>query len=87
MNAIFSKKFIKQYNAAPDFIRQSFDARAAIFLLNKFDQTLNNHQLNGKLSNLRSINISGDWRALFEELGSGNVVFKAIGTHSQLYKK
>ncbi len=86
MNAKFSKKFIKQYNIAPDFIQQSFDAKVNIFLLDKFDLRLNNHQLSGKLKKLRSINISGDWRALFVELGNGDVIFEAIGTHSQLYK-
>ncbi len=86
MNAKFSKKFIKQYRAAPDSIQKSFDERLLIFLVDKFDQKLNNHRLSGKLNNSRSINISGDWRALFVELGNGDVIFKAIGTHSQLYK-
>lgn len=86
MNAKFSKKFIKQYHIAPDFIQRSFDERLSVFLFDKFDQRLNNHRLSGKLNNLRSINISGDWRAIFVELGNGDVIFKAIGTHSQLYK-
>ena len=86
MNATFSKKFIKQYGIAPEPIRQAFDERLEIFLSDNFDSRLNNHQLRGKLKGTRSINISGDWRALFQESQNGDVVFKAFGTHSQLYK-
>jgi mRNA-degrading endonuclease YafQ of YafQ-DinJ toxin-antitoxin module len=86
MNAKFSKKFIKQYNKAPNSVRRLFDEKLRIFLLDKFDLRLNNHLLKSKLEGLRSINVGGDWRALFEELQNGDVIFKAIGTHNQLYK-
>ncbi|MFH1192383.1 MAG: hypothetical protein V1655_02815 [bacterium] len=46
---------------------------------------LNNHPLSGKLNGLRSINVSGDCRAIFEEKLE-DIIFIAIGTHSQLYK-
>ena len=35
-------------------------------------------------SNYRSINISGDWRAVFEQ-NNDEVYFVTLGTHSQLY--
>jgi addiction module RelE/StbE family toxin len=87
MNVKFSKKFIKKYTAAPEPIKQTFNERMRIFSLDEFDQILNNHQLSGNLKNLRSINIGGDWRAIFEESDNGDIVFKTIGNHSQLYGK
>ncbi len=86
MNVKFSNKFIKLFDQSPESIKQLFDEKLQIFMLDKFDARLNNHQLSGKLKGLRSINVGGDWRALFEELPNGDVIFRVIGTHSQLYK-
>jgi addiction module RelE/StbE family toxin len=48
---------------------------------------LKNHYLIGQLKGYRSININGDWRAIFEELDNSQIAyFVAIGTHSQLYR-
>jgi len=83
----FSKKFSKQYNKAPAKIRKSFDKRLRLFLQDKFDSQLNNHQLIGKLKGHRSINISGDWRAVFREFNAGDLIyFDLLGAHNQLYK-
>jgi mRNA-degrading endonuclease YafQ of YafQ-DinJ toxin-antitoxin module len=86
MNVKFSSKFIKLYNKSPEPIKQFFDEKLQIFLIDKSDRRLHNHQLKGRLKKLRSINVSGDWRALFEELPNGDVIFEVIGTHSQLYE-
>jgi len=83
----YSEKFLKQQEKAPENVRKLFKERLRIFSGNKSDVILNNHQLKGRMKEFRSINISDDWRALFVELGNGDVLFKAIGTHSQLYKK
>lgn len=85
MSVKFSKRFVKQFDAVPTAIKQLFDNKLQIFLLNKFDLTLNNHQLKGKMKGLRSINLGGDWRVIFEEAQNGDITFKLIGTHSQLY--
>lgn len=51
------------------------------------DPKLNNHVLRGKLRGLRSINITGDWRAIFREYKKDKqILFDSLGTHSQLYK-
>jgi len=44
---------------------------------------LNNHPLDGIWIGCRSINITGDFRAVYEELGNDNFEFVAIGTHSE----
>ena len=82
----YSENFLKQQEKALEHVRILLKERIRIFSRDKFDGVLNNHKLMGKMKGLRSINIGGDWRALFVELSSGDVIFKAIGTHSQLYK-
>jgi len=83
----FSKKFGKQYDKAPAKIRKSFDKRLRLFLQDKFTPQINNHPLIGKFQGNRSINITGDWRAIFREFKSGQLIyFDLLGTHNQLYK-
>ncbi|KKQ26130.1 MAG: hypothetical protein US62_C0009G0016 [Candidatus Woesebacteria bacterium GW2011_GWA1_37_8] len=87
MKVKFSKKFGKNYDKAPFKIRKAFDSRLEQLLVDKFYPSLNNHALTGKYKGFRSINITGDWRAVFRELKSGEIVyFDLLGTHSKLYK-
>ena len=50
----------------------------------KFNRALNNHSVDGAYKNCRSINVSGDYRAIFEDCGE-TIIFITIGTHSALY--
>ena len=87
MNKItFSHHFKKLYCKAPLKIRQQFDRRLDIFIHNSFDPRLNNHALMGNLLGKRSINITGDWRAIYSISQEGIIIFELLGTHSQLYK-
>jgi addiction module RelE/StbE family toxin len=87
MKVKFSRKFSKQYLKAPIKIRKAFDRRLGVFMMDKFSPTLNNHKLTGKFQSHRSINVTGDWRAIFREYDSGKTVyFEVINTHSNLYK-
>lgn len=51
---------------------------------------LRNHPLRGNYRGYNSINITGDWRALFsidcDYANNIRIIFKLIGTHSQLYE-
>ncbi len=83
----FSKRFEKDLKKAPVKIRKAFRGRIEIYLTDKFNPILNNHALTGRLEGYRSINVTGDWRAIFRELESGEIVyFDFLGTHSQLYR-
>ena len=82
----FSKKFKKDLKKAPPQIRSAFKKRLAIFFDNKNDIMLNNHTLIGFYKGYRSINVTGDWRAIFREFENGEVIyFEILGTHSKLY--
>lgn len=86
----FTKKFIKQLQKAPLAVKTSFRNRLQQFKKDPFTSILNNHQLKGKLRVYRSINVTGDWRALYLENinkpGETVIIFSLLGTHSQLYK-
>jgi addiction module RelE/StbE family toxin len=87
MKVKFSKRFSKQYDKSPEKVKSAFGKRLTIFMRDKFHPLLNNHSLSGKYKNLRSISVTGDWRAIFQELRNGELIFfEFIGTHSQLYK-
>jgi len=84
MNIEYSQKFIKEFEKCPKNIKRAFVIRLEIFIKDDHSPILNNHSLSGKLKDFRSINISGDWRAVFEK-NENIVYFIAIGTHSKLY--
>lgn len=87
MQIEYSRRFVKELRKAPTKIQIAFRDRLEIFLENKFSPILNSHTLGGELRNCSSINITGDWRAVYEELENGEIVFFImLGTHSQLYK-
>ena len=87
MIIVFHKTFKKKYKKAPSKIRRQFDERLLLFEKNLFNPLLNNHPLTGKRSGEWSINITGDWRAVyvFDEK-KGAVIFIDIGTHPDLYE-
>ncbi len=81
----FSKKFEKHRAKTPKKIRQAFDNRLEMFIADRYNPTLRNHALTGKYAGHFSINITGDWRAIYRE--NEKIIFVAMGTHAQLYKK
>jgi addiction module RelE/StbE family toxin len=74
----YSKLKIKQKNIA--------EKRLSIFKKDEFNFILNNHSLLGKYRNYRSINISGNIRAIYKKIDEDSIIFTEIGTHSELYK-
>lgn len=86
----FSKKFGKNYERADAKIKSAFNSRLKLFLQDQFHPLLDNHSLTGKLKDFRSINITGDWRAIFSISSDTEknqiIIFEMLGTHSQLYK-
>lgn len=87
MTINYSKKFIKKFERCDIVIQKSFRQKLVLFIENKFHPQLNNHALTGKFSKFRSINITGDWRAIFIEYDNRETIFfEILGTHSELYK-
>lgn len=90
MQTNFAKKFKKQYEKADYKIKSAFDKKIELFLQDPFYPLLNNHVLTGQYSGKRSINVTGDWRAIFSEIENEEeekvVIFELLDTHSNLYK-
>lgn len=84
MRVTYKKQFDKDFKKLPLKVKEQFYERLDLFLQNKFDKTLNNHSVEKSFPNCRSINISGDYRAIFQEQ-EGVSIFITIGTHSDLY--
>ncbi|KKU90728.1 hypothetical protein A2702_02860 [Candidatus Amesbacteria bacterium RIFCSPHIGHO2_01_FULL_48_75] len=86
MQIDFAERFIKQLRKAPKSVQKSARERIEIFASDRFHPLLNNHVLSGKYQGYRSINITGDWRAVFRMIDNNTVYFEMLGTHSKLYK-
>ena len=80
-----TKAFDKQYAKLNLKVKTSFKQRIETFKTNPFDIGLRNHALKGKYLGYRSIDITGDVRALYTTQGDTIIIFGFIGTHSQLY--
>lgn len=84
MIIVFQKKFEKKFKKLPLKIKEKFNERLIIFEKDEFDLVLNNHQLKGKYQGYRSINVTGDLRAIYKR-NEDSATFVAIDSHSNLY--
>ena len=84
MTISYSKNFIKQAKKLNPKLRQKVIEKIKLFSNNPLDTDLRNHQLKGKFKAYRSIDVTGDYRALYLQ-NSVEVIFDMIGRHSQLY--
>jgi len=86
MKIIFHKQFEKQLKKMDKKQREIAKNKLVIFVEDSYCEQLNNHGLQGKYNNYRSINITGDLRAIFKlSEDSAEAVFVVIGNHNQLY--
>ncbi len=84
MIIVFHRDFKKHYKKLPSKVKAKLEERLRIFKDEEFDPVLNNHALKGKWLGYRSINVSGDIRAIFKREAE-SALFVAIDTHSNLY--
>lgn len=60
--------------------------RITLFSKDPLDYSLRNHALNTPYKGSFSIDITGDYRAIYFTADDQTAVFTHIGTHSQLYR-
>jgi len=90
MNVKLDPDFFKKLKKLDVRIRKSFRERITIFAKNPLDQQLNNHKLQKPYKGLRSIDITNDYRAIYEEMRVEEetvAYFSLLGTHEDLYEK
>ena len=85
MIVYYSKKFQKSYRKLSVKLREQFKERRDLFLKNPFDSKLNNHLLHDPYAGCRSINVTGDYRAIFYYETESVIQFIIIGTHHELF--
>ena len=84
MEIKFHKNFKKKFKKLPQKTQEQFYERLDLFIQNRSDKTLNIHSVDKAFSNCKSFNVSGDYRAIFEDQKE-LAIFITIGTHSDLY--
>lgn len=81
----FHKDFKKKYKKLPVSLRSRCDERLILFQGSPFDPLLRNHPLHGAYDGYRSINITGNIRAIYRSIEKDHVEFADIGTHHELF--
>ena len=81
----FKRGFDKRTRRLPHPIRKALADRLRIFVESPHHPLLNNHALSGKLRGYRSINITGDWRVIYQPIGTDAALLVDADTHHNLY--
>ena len=85
-----SGRFNIELEESPTEVKVAFQETLELFLENPYHPSLRSHLLKEKYYEYRSIDVTGDWRALFRvKQNKDNIIvlFHILGTHSQLYGK
>jgi len=84
MTIFLHKNFKKGYKKLTNSQKKRFKEKRNIFIEDEFNPVLGNHPLRGKYQGYRSVNVTGNLRAVYKREGE-LVIFVAIDTHSNLY--
>ena len=88
MTVRFDPEFYTKLKKLDVRIRKSFKERILLFSANPSSPLLRNHVLQREYSGYRSIDITADYRAIYQEKLEGTetvAYFVLIGTHEELY--
>jgi addiction module RelE/StbE family toxin len=85
MEVILRRSFKKQYKKLSPKIQTKFGKRLQLILSEEDKSILRVHTLSGNKYPLQSMNITGNYRALFIML-KNKITFYEIGSHSELYE-
>jgi addiction module RelE/StbE family toxin len=86
LTLLHSAFFDKRYSTLSKKLKRKTKERLKLFVRDPFDRILNNHQLHGEYEGYRSINVTGDMRLIYKDMGNSKYILHEIGTHSQLYE-
>lgn len=86
MNVVFHKRFDKMASKLPVKVKMKMVERIMLFSKDPLAYMLRNHALNTPYKGSYSIDITGDYRAIYYLVDDQTAMFTHIGTHSQLYK-
>lgn len=85
MIVIRTKQFSKKAKKLPIQLKRALAERLHLFIADPFYTLLCNHALQGSKRGYRSINITGDYRLIYEQYDAEIIRLIDIDTHSNLY--
>ena len=80
----FTTRFQKNRAKLPRKVKVQLSERLRLFEDDSSHSLLNNHALGGEYEGCRSINVTGNYRAIYNE-HNGIYFFLRVGTHPELY--
>lgn len=86
MKIDFHGNFKKRYKKIPLKVCRQFDERLILFEKEPFHPILYNHSLTGDRTGQWSINVTGNWCAIYVFRNKGTIIFIDIDTHPNLYR-
>lgn len=86
MTIVFHKNFDKMTAKLTPKVKLKMVERIILFSRNPLDPVLRSHALHAPYRGSYSIDISGDYRAIYQLIDDETALFTHIGTHSQLYR-
>ena len=84
MIIVYHRHSKKSYKKLSPKVKEKLEERLRLFSKDEFDPILNNHALKGKFLGYRSINVTGNVRAIFKR-DAQSALFVAIDSHNNLY--
>lgn len=86
MEIYFHRRFDKMAAKLPSKVRTKAKERIMLFSTEPLNPILRVHPLRTPYKGSYSIDITGDYRAIYELIDDQKALFTHIGTHSQLYR-
>ncbi|KKU57210.1 MAG: Addiction module toxin, RelE/StbE family [Parcubacteria group bacterium GW2011_GWA2_47_12] len=80
-----SRNFKKKVAKLSKKVKTALAERLRLFVKEPRHPLLNNHPLHGSMRAYRSINITGDYRLIYEEYDEHTIRLIDIDTHGNLY--
>lgn len=87
MNINYHKNFIKQFKLRIEpnpKLDKKLHQRLNLFVSDRTNPLLKDHQLSGDKSEYRAFSVTGDIRVIYKQSGNGIMLY-AIGSHNQVY--
>lgn len=86
MNVVFHRHYEKMTQKLSPRVKQKMIERIELFTKDPLNSQLRNHALYTPYKGSYSIDITGNYRAIYELIDDNTALFTHIGTHSQLYR-
>ena len=86
---ILDKQFVKNFGKkikGNKSLEKKYEERIDLFLHDRKNSILKDHQLQGNMRTFRSFSVAGDYRIIYYEKDENIIfIFVDIGSHNQVY--